>query len=160
MFNTASVSSPDGGRGRLGERYSLICARWIAWLAVTIKPRVAPFGARLPVLVDELTDALTAWYISLVSTISWSPIMTVTAKLFMHGRSQAVRLPKEFRFEGNEVRVSKVGDKVVLEPMDKAPVDLDKFWAELDALGARDFLPDGIPDDPPVEPDPRVFFDE
>src|ERR1700676_2278064 len=69
MFNTASVSSPDGGRGRLGERYSLICARWIAWLAVTIKPRVAPFGARLPVLVDELTDALTAWYISLVSTI-------------------------------------------------------------------------------------------
>jgi antitoxin VapB len=33
-----------------------------------------------------------------------------TAKLFMHGRSQAVRLPKEFRFEGSEVRVSKVGD--------------------------------------------------
>ena len=35
----------------------------------------------------------------------------------MHGRSQAVRLPKEFRFEGTEVRVSKVGDKVVLEPL-------------------------------------------
>ena len=30
--------------------------------------------------------------------------MTATAKLFMHGRSQAVRLPKEFRFEGKEVR--------------------------------------------------------
>ena len=43
--------------------------------------------------------------------------MTATAKLFMHGRSQAVRLPKEFRFEGTEVRVSKVGDKVMLEPM-------------------------------------------
>jgi hypothetical protein len=39
-------------------------------------------------------------------------IMGATAKLFMHGRSQAVRLPKEFRFEGSEVLVSKVGDKV------------------------------------------------
>jgi virulence-associated protein VagC len=40
--------------------------------------------------------------------------MSATAKLFMHGRSQAVRLPKEFHFEGKEVRVSRVGDKVVL----------------------------------------------
>ena len=47
--------------------------------------------------------------------------MSTTAKLFMHGRSQAVRLPKEFRFEGTEVRVSKVGDKVILEPMEKPP---------------------------------------
>ena len=47
--------------------------------------------------------------------------MTATAKLFMHGRSQAVRLPKEFRFEGSEVRVSKVGDKVILEPLKKQP---------------------------------------
>jgi antitoxin VapB len=86
--------------------------------------------------------------------------MSSTAKLFMHGRSQAVRLPEEFRFEGSEVKVSKIGDKVILEPINKQPVDFDKFWAELDALGARDFLPDGIPDEPPDEPDPRVFFDE
>ena len=86
--------------------------------------------------------------------------MSDTAKLFMHGRSQAVRLPKEFRFKGKEVKVSKVGDKVILEPIKKPPLDLDKFWAELDALGAADFLPDGIPDDQPSEPDPRVFFDE
>ncbi len=83
-----------------------------------------------------------------------------TAKLFMHGRSQAVRLPKEFRFEGTEVRVSKVGDKVILEPMEKPPFDVDAWWAKLDALGARDFLPEGPPDDPPTEPDPRKFFDE
>ncbi len=70
--------------------------------------------------------------------------MSATVKLFMHGRSQAVRLPKEFRFEGTEVRVSKVGDKVILEPLKKQSVDLDKFWAELDALGARDFLPEGV----------------
>jgi antitoxin VapB len=86
--------------------------------------------------------------------------MSATAKLFMHGRSQAVRLPKEFRFEGTEVLVSKVGDKVILEPITKAPLDLDEFWAELDAMGARDFLPEGIPDDPPLQPDPRSFFDE
>jgi antitoxin VapB len=87
-------------------------------------------------------------------------IMSATAKLFMHGRSQAVRLPKEFRFEGSEVRVSKVGDKVILEPIAKQPFDAEAWFARLDELGARDFLPDGIPDDPPLEPDPRIFFDK
>ena len=87
--------------------------------------------------------------------------MSTTAKLFMHDRSQAVRLPEEFRFEGTEVRISKVGDKVVLEPLKKPPpIDIEAWFARLDELGARDFLPDGIPDDPPAEPDPRVFFDE
>ena len=38
------------------------------------------------------------------------------AKLFKSGRSQAVRLPKEFRFEGKEVYIKKVGDAVVLLP--------------------------------------------
>jgi antitoxin VapB len=86
--------------------------------------------------------------------------MSTTAKLFKHGRSQAVRLPKEFRFEGTEVRIKRVGNTVILEPMEKPPIDFDKFWAELDALGARDFLSVGIPDDPPAQPDPRTFFDE
>ena len=82
-----------------------------------------------------------------------------TAKVFMHGRSQAVRLPKEYRFEGNEVLVSKVGDKVILEPLRKKPIDVDALWAELDALGARDILPDGLPDDPPLMPDNDISFD-
>jgi antitoxin VapB len=86
--------------------------------------------------------------------------MTATAKLFMHGRSQAVRLPKEFRFEGTEVKVSKIGDKVILEPLKKPPIDIEAWFARLDELGARDFLPEGVPDDPPAKPDPRVFFDE
>jgi antitoxin VapB len=76
-----------------------------------------------------------------------------TAKLFMHGRSQAVRLPKAFRFEGREVRVRREGDKVILEPMGAAAFDFEAWRAQLDALGARDFLPDGLPDDPPVEPE-------
>jgi antitoxin VapB len=39
-----------------------------------------------------------------------------TAKLFKNGRSQAVRLPKEFRFEGTQVFIKKVGNAVVLIP--------------------------------------------
>ena len=72
--------------------------------------------------------------------------MTATAKIFMHGRSQAVRLPKEFRLPSKEVRVSKVGDKVILEPLEKPPFDVAAWRARLDALGARDFLPEGLPD--------------
>ncbi len=39
-----------------------------------------------------------------------------TAKLFRNGRSQAVRLPREFRFEGDEVNIRRVGKRVILEP--------------------------------------------
>ncbi len=39
-----------------------------------------------------------------------------TAKLFTNGRSQAVRLPKEYRFEGDEVFIKKVGNLVMLLP--------------------------------------------
>ena len=42
---------------------------------------------------------------------------TNTAKLFWNGRSQAVRLPKAFRFEGDEVRIRRSGDSVILEPL-------------------------------------------
>ena len=83
--------------------------------------------------------------------------MTATAKLFMNGRSQAVRLPKEFRFAGTEVRVSKVGDKVILEPVEKAPFDVKAWRAKLESYGDLDFAE--LPDDPPVEPDDTVNFD-
>ncbi|HYR58286.1 MAG TPA: AbrB/MazE/SpoVT family DNA-binding domain-containing protein [Chthoniobacteraceae bacterium] len=42
-----------------------------------------------------------------------------TAKLFTTGGSQAVRLPKEFRFEGKEVAIRRQGQAVVLEPIKK-----------------------------------------
>jgi len=41
------------------------------------------------------------------------------AKLFMNGHSQAVRLPKEFRFEGTEVEIRSEGNTVILEPLKK-----------------------------------------
>ena len=42
-----------------------------------------------------------------------------TAKLFMNGRSQAVRLPKEYQFSGDDVIIQKHGDAVILLPHDK-----------------------------------------
>lgn len=42
-----------------------------------------------------------------------------SAKLFYNGRSQAVRLPREYRFDGEEVYIKKVGNAVVLIPKDK-----------------------------------------
>jgi antitoxin VapB len=55
-----------------------------------------------------------------------------TAKLFWTGRSQAVRLPKEFRFPGKEVHIRRHGSAVILEP-------LENDWRWLDAIaGALD----------------------
>ena len=53
--------------------------------------------------------------------------MESLAKLFKNGRSQAVRLPKEFRFEGTEVRIRKQGEKVILEPVKRSTWP-DGFW--------------------------------
>ncbi len=43
------------------------------------------------------------------------------AKLFMNGRSQAVRLPKEFRMPGTEVSIERRGDEIVLKPVPSTP---------------------------------------
>ncbi len=46
-----------------------------------------------------------------------------TAKLFLNGRSQAVRLPKAFRFEGlTEVFIQRDGDRIVLSPTRRPPI--------------------------------------
>lgn len=71
-----------------------------------------------------------------------------TGKVFMHGRSQAVRLPKEFRISGKEVRISRLGHKLVLEPIKQPSFDTAAWRAKLRALGAADFLPEGRPEQP------------
>jgi len=83
--------------------------------------------------------------------------MSATAKIFKHGRSQAVRLPKEFRLPGKEVRVSRVGKGVLLEPLE---TDVKQWFADLDALRAiaGEFMPDGR-EQPPLPP-PKKIFDE
>lgn len=82
-----------------------------------------------------------------------------TAKLFKHGRSQAVRLPKEFRLPGKEVRVTRHGKGILLEPME----DVAKWFAELDRLrelAGGEFLPEGRPEQPPMPDDDDVDFDK
>ena len=61
-----------------------------------------------------------------------------TARLFQNGRSQAVRLPREFRFPGDRVRIRRMGRGVLLEPL---VVDLDAWFQDMDRLGARSELP-------------------
>lgn len=80
--------------------------------------------------------------------------MTFLAKVFMHGRSQAVRLPKECRFEGREVKVTKIGERVILEPI--AAIKLMP-WATIDAIGDRSFMSEGR--DQPNMPESRVVFE-
>ena len=53
--------------------------------------------------------------------------MKVKAKLFINGRSQSVRLPKEFRFKGTEVVIHKEGNAVILEPVEKTEWP-NNFW--------------------------------
>ncbi len=74
------------------------------------------------------------------------------AKLFMHGRSQAVRLPMAFRLPGTRVRVRRVGRGVMLEPMS---TDLDAWFGDLDRFADVPFMEDGRQQPPmPEDEDP------
>ncbi len=78
------------------------------------------------------------------------------AKLFQNGRSQAVRLPKEFRFEGDRVRIRRVAQGVLLEPL--IP-DTARWFEELDQFNSEPFL---TPDPSrgrrqPVTPKRKIF---
>jgi len=81
------------------------------------------------------------------------------AKLFQHGRSQAVRLPKAFRLPGSQVRVRRFGAGVLLEPMEADVTDIRAVFAEIDRLGGADFLTEGRPEQPPLPPG-RADFDD
>jgi antitoxin VapB len=73
------------------------------------------------------------------------------AKVFWSGRSQAVRLPKEFRLQANEVRIRRQGNSIILEPivkdwswldnLEKGEVDAD-FLAALDEPVAHQSRPE------------------
>ena len=69
-----------------------------------------------------------------------------TAKIFMNGRSQAVRLPREFRFACDEVFIQQQGDKVILSPKEPS---WDDFFDSEPVFG-KDFLSDRE-DIPPQE---------
>ena len=72
------------------------------------------------------------------------------ARLFMHGRSQAVRLPLAFRLPGDRVRVRRVEGGILLEPMIR---DLDAWFAELDRFAEVPFMEEGRRQPPMPEPE-------
>lgn len=76
-----------------------------------------------------------------------------TAKLFKNGQSQAVRLPKAFRFEGDQVYIKKVGNAVLLMPYG------DPWQLMLDSLDRfeGDLFPNGR--EQPESVDQRESFD-
>jgi antitoxin VapB len=61
---------------------------------------------------------------------------TDIAKLFQNGRSQAVRLPREFRFEGDRVRIRRVPQGVLLEPLIQ---NAKEWFGRLDQLNSEPF---------------------
>ena len=78
-----------------------------------------------------------------------------TAKLFWSGRSQAVRLPKDYRFQGEEVWIRRRGSAVILEP-------LAEDWSWLDAIIGKlddDFV-EGVREQPAQHQRPALedFF--
>lgn len=86
--------------------------------------------------------------------------MSGVAKIFQNGRSQAVRLPKEFRLPGKEVKVSRVGDAVLLEPIDKDKAfDAEAFFARIDALSGGAAFPYVTDEDLRPDLDEEVSFD-
>jgi antitoxin VapB len=67
-----------------------------------------------------------------------------SAKLFWNGRSQAVRLPKEFRFEGDQVRVTRMGAGILLEPvLSTKKESMEELFARMDAMGGDPIFPEG-----------------
>ena len=71
-----------------------------------------------------------------------------TAKVFRSGRSQAVRLPKEFRFTGEEVGINRIGDLVVLFPRGQGW----RLLAQALDLFTEDFMAERRP---PAKPERR-----
>lgn len=63
---------------------------------------------------------------------------TQTARLFQNGRSQAVRLPRDFRFTGDRVRIRRTAEGVLLQPL--IP-DVKEWFAQMDNCEDADFTP-------------------
>jgi len=74
--------------------------------------------------------------------------MRKTARVFMNNRSQAVRLPKEFRFNTEEVFIRKDGDEVILSPR---PSDWGTYLTD-GPVASADFM-EGVEDLPVQERD-------
>jgi antitoxin VapB len=83
----------------------------------------------------------------------YTHVMVQIAKLFQNGRSQAVRLPKEFRFPGDKVRIRKTRNGVLLQTIN---VDTKAWFEKLDRFNAEEqFMPEGR--EQPIPPERESF---
>jgi antitoxin VapB len=69
--------------------------------------------------------------------------MSQFAKVFRSGNSQAVRLPKDFRFDVEEVEISREGDAVILRPRQDVSVRWSSLRAAVDRGFSADFMAEG-----------------
>ena len=67
-------------------------------------------------------------------------------RLFKNGRSQAVRIPRDFELQGNEVLMHREGMRLIIEPI--ASLSLVQLFAQWQPMN------DGLPDTPDQEPEP------
>jgi antitoxin VapB len=77
---------------------------------------------------------------------------TKTARLFQNGRSQAVRLPRDFRFAGDRVRIRRTAEGVLLQPL---ITDVKEWFAQLDECDRADLTRKGR--NQPRTPTRKIF---
>ena len=77
--------------------------------------------------------------------LAYAMNMQRSAKLFRNGRSQAVRIPREFEFRGKDVVMTKDGERLIIEPAKKKQTlaewlatlePIDEEWPEIQDLPA------------------------
>src|SRR5437773_5628323 len=89
------------------------------------------------------------WHILMYTASTEGLAMQRRAKVFMNNRSQAVRLPKEFQFDTDEVFIRKEGEDVILSPrptdwgpyLDNGPVASDEFMENVEDLPVQEREP-------------------
>jgi antitoxin VapB len=85
------------------------------------------------------------------------------AKIVTEDDSQVVRLPREFHLPGEEVRVSRKGDAVILEPIEETKeqrhAEVSTWFARMDALGPLDGFEGDWREQPPLSDDDEPRFD-
>jgi antitoxin VapB len=79
--------------------------------------------------------------------LAYAMNMQRSAKLFRNGRSQAVRIPREFEFPGKDVVIHKEGDRLIIEPKMKKQT-LSEWLATLEPFDEE------FPEIPDLPPDP------
>ena len=80
-------------------------------------------------------------------------MMTQLAKVFLNGRSQAIRIPKDFRVDSDEVYIEKVGNTLVITP--KKDNHWDSFSDALDKVDTSDFMTERT--EPPMDKREELF---